>query len=71
MVETKYRRLSLWHETVPGSLRPRPALDGSLTVDVAVVGGGLTGLWTAYYLLCAEPSLRVAVLEKEICGFGA
>jgi glycine/D-amino acid oxidase-like deaminating enzyme len=35
------------------------------------VGGGFTGLWTAYYLLVADPSLRVAVLEAETAGFGA
>jgi glycine/D-amino acid oxidase-like deaminating enzyme len=40
-------------------------------VDVAIVGGGLTGLWTAYYLAEADPSLRIAVLEAEIAGFGA
>ena len=40
-------------------------------MDVAIVGGGLTGLWTAYYLLEREPSLRIAILEKEIVGFGA
>ena len=38
---------------------------------MAVVGGGLTGLWTAYYLLEADPSLRVVVLEAESVGFGA
>jgi glycine/D-amino acid oxidase-like deaminating enzyme len=40
-------------------------------VDVAVVGAGFTGLWTAYYLLRADPSLRVSVLEAETAGFGA
>jgi len=40
-------------------------------VDVAIVGGGYTGLWTAYYLARADPSLRIAVFEKEIAGFGA
>jgi len=38
---------------------------------VAVVGAGFTGLWTAYYLLRADPSLRVVVLEQETAGFGA
>jgi glycine/D-amino acid oxidase-like deaminating enzyme len=38
---------------------------------VAIVGGGYTGLWTAYYLLEAEPSLKVLVLEAEHVGFGA
>ncbi|MEP7091792.1 MAG: FAD-binding oxidoreductase [Nocardioidaceae bacterium] len=40
-------------------------------MDVAVVGGGLTGLWTAYYLLREDPTLRVLVLEAETAGFGA
>lgn len=44
---------------------------GDLSVDVAIVGEGLTGLWTAYYLAKADPSLKIAVLEKEIAGFGA
>ncbi|MGA7806234.1 NAD(P)/FAD-dependent oxidoreductase, partial [Bradyrhizobium sp.] len=34
------------------------------------LGGGYSGLWTAYYLLRHEPALRVAVVEKEIAGFG-
>lgn len=38
---------------------------------MAIVGGGLTGLWTAYYLAEADPSLRIAVLESEVAGFGA
>ena len=65
-----YRTLSLWHETA-GSLEPRPPLVGNDKVDVAVVGAGFTGLWTAYYLAEADPSLRVAVVESEIAGFGA
>jgi glycine/D-amino acid oxidase-like deaminating enzyme len=52
-------------------LVPRPGLDGDIDVDVAIVGGGYTGLWTAYYLKRTEPALRVAILESEICGFGA
>jgi glycine/D-amino acid oxidase-like deaminating enzyme len=67
---TDYGRLSLWLETA-GALAPRPALPGPATVDVAIVGAGYTGLWTAYYLLALDPSLRVAVLESEIAGFGA
>ena len=52
-------------------LTPRPALGGRLDVDVAIVGAGFTGLWTAYYLRRADPTLRIAVLEAEIAGFGA
>ncbi|MDT4959208.1 MAG: hypothetical protein QOD31_3007 [Pseudonocardiales bacterium] len=66
-----YCDLSLWLQSAPGSLQPRAALPGDATVDVAIVGAGYTGLWSAYYLLAADPSLRVAVLEAEIAGFGA
>jgi glycine/D-amino acid oxidase-like deaminating enzyme len=66
-----YRGLSLWHDTVPDDLTPRPALPGDTDADVAIVGGGLTGLWTAWYLLERDPALRIVVLEKEIAGFGA
>ncbi len=52
-------------------LRPRPPLQGDRDADVAIIGGGLTGLWTAYYLLERDPSLRIVVLEKEFAGFGA
>lgn len=63
--------MSFWHATVPDDLTPRSGLPGDLEVDVAIVGGGLTGLWTAWYLLAAAPGTRIAVLEKEIAGFGA
>ncbi|HEX6872702.1 MAG TPA: FAD-binding oxidoreductase [Micromonosporaceae bacterium] len=66
-----YRALSYWLDSIPGELRPRPALPGDVDVDVAVVGAGYTGLWTAYYLTQADPSLRVAIVEAEIAGFGA
>ncbi|MDP9318870.1 MAG: FAD-dependent oxidoreductase, partial [Actinomycetota bacterium] len=66
----RYDDLSLWHETCGDDLTPRPALTSSLDVDVAIVGAGFTGLWTAYYLLRSDPSLRVAVLERETAGFG-
>jgi glycine/D-amino acid oxidase-like deaminating enzyme len=68
---TDYRGISFWMSTVDDDLNPRPALPGDLDVDVAIVGGGYTGLWAAYYLACADPGLRVAVLESEICGYGA
>jgi glycine/D-amino acid oxidase-like deaminating enzyme len=65
-----YRTYSYWLETCGDDLTPRAPLDGSLDVDVAILGAGFTGLWTAYYLLRKQPSLKVAVLEKEIAGFG-
>jgi glycine/D-amino acid oxidase-like deaminating enzyme len=48
-----------------------PALPGHLSADVCIVGGGLTGLWTAYHLATAQPDLRIVVLEKEFTGYGA
>ena len=66
-----YGSYSFWLETSGDDLTPRPRLDGSIDVDVAVMGAGYTGLWTAYYLLRRDPSLRVAVVEREIAGFGA
>ncbi|MFE7565196.1 NAD(P)/FAD-dependent oxidoreductase [Kitasatospora sp. NPDC057500] len=62
--------VSFWWNRL-GLPEPRPALPGHREVDVCVVGGGYTGLWTAYYLKQAEPGLRIAVLEQRFCGFGA
>jgi hypothetical protein len=61
----------MWLDLIDDPLEPRAALPGPLDVDVAIVGGGFTGLWTAYYLAKADPSLRIVVLEKDIVGFGA
>ena len=66
-----YRSRSLWLDQHPGPLDPRPPLAGDTQIDIAIVGGGYTGLWTAYYLLRLDPTLRIMVIEKEIVGFGA
>jgi glycine/D-amino acid oxidase-like deaminating enzyme len=66
-----YRGLSLWHETTPTDWTPRPPLDGDADADVAIVGAGYTGLWTAYYLSLADPTLTIVMLEAEVAGFGA
>lgn len=59
-----------WADSTPPAPPPSPpALPTS--VDVAIVGGGFTGLWTAYYLLRARPDVSVLVLEAEHVGFGA
>lgn len=67
----RYRALSFWHDTVPDDLSPRAPLPGDADADVAIIGGGLTGLWTAYYLARRDPGLRIVVIEKHIAGFGA
>ena len=71
MTRSPYADISLWHETAGDSWEPRASLWGDLDVDVAIVGAGYTGLWTAYYLAEARPDLRIAILEAEVAGFGA
>jgi glycine/D-amino acid oxidase-like deaminating enzyme len=65
-----YADASFWMETA-GDLAPRPPLDGTTECDVAILGAGYTGLWTAYYLLRRQPGLRIVIAEGEIAGFGA
>ena len=77
MAATYHRRVpdhasvSYWLETSGDDLTPRPALDGSIDADVAILGAGLTGLWTAFYLHRRDPSRRIVIVEREIAGFGA
>jgi glycine/D-amino acid oxidase-like deaminating enzyme len=63
--------MSFWWDDIGGLRRTRDPLDGAIECDVAIVGGGYTGLWTALELRRADPSLDVVVLEREACGFGA
>jgi glycine/D-amino acid oxidase-like deaminating enzyme len=62
--------VSFWWQQV-GLPVPTDRLEGDATCDVAIVGGGLTGLWTAYYLHEADPTLDIRVLEARFAGFGA
>ncbi len=66
-----YSQLSFWHETLPEPVAPRPALPGDRDCDVAIIGAGFTGLWTAYHLALIDPSLRIIVVERDVAGFGA
>ncbi len=66
-----YHDLSYWLSTVDEPLTPRPTLGGDADADVVIVGAGYTGLWTAYYLAQADPTLRIVVLERQVAGFGA
>ncbi len=68
---TDYAKVSYWLESCGDDLTPRESLDGSIDVDVAILGAGYTGLWTAYYLQQQDPSLSIAIVEREIVGFGA
>ncbi|MGW7252869.1 NAD(P)/FAD-dependent oxidoreductase [Streptomyces sp. NPDC054834] len=62
--------VSFWY-TDDGLPAVREPLAGDATADIVIVGGGYTGLWTAYYLKKAAPFLRITVLEQKFCGYGA
>ena len=70
-IDQRYRQVSGWLDGVPEPLDPRAPLPGDLQVDVAIAGGGLTGLWTAYCLAKADPRLRIVICERDIVGYGA
>ena len=66
----RHTRFGYWIEEA-GEVAPAPPLEGERSADVVVVGGGFTGLWTAWYLRQLEPEARVVVLESEaVCGRG-
>lgn len=60
----------LWWDGLEPTQPVSPA-EVPASADIVIVGGGFTGLWTAYYLLAAQPDLDVVVLEAEHVGFGA
>ncbi len=62
---------AVWDDTARLPLITRRPLPGSREVDVAIVGAGTTGLWTAYHLRSLDPTLRVAVIDRHHVGFGA
>src|SRR3954454_23265569 len=66
----RHTRLGYWIEEA-GPVGPAPALVGSRAADILIVGGGYTGMWTAWYARQLEPEARVVLLEAgEVCGRG-
>jgi glycine/D-amino acid oxidase-like deaminating enzyme len=72
-ISSPAKAISYWlREPGPqGALDPALAAGEHLDVDVAIIGGGFTGLWTAIALTDADPGLRIAILEMETIAFGA
>jgi glycine/D-amino acid oxidase-like deaminating enzyme len=66
-----WRSISLWMDQLDEPLTARPVLTDDIQADVAIIGAGYTGMWTAYYLKRQAPHLRIVILEAEIAGFGA
>jgi glycine/D-amino acid oxidase-like deaminating enzyme len=60
----------VWWLDEAGAVEPAPPLEGDTEADVAIVGGGYTGLWTALALKERDPGLDVVLLEAEECGLG-
>jgi glycine/D-amino acid oxidase-like deaminating enzyme len=66
----RHTRLGYWIEEA-GAVEPAPSLRGDRDADVLIVGGGFTGLWTAWHLRQMEPQARLILLEaEEACGHG-
>ncbi len=61
---------SLWLAQLDPIVPTNP-INKDLTIDIGIAGGGYSGLWSAYYLKKADPSLRIAIFEAKFAGFGA
>ena len=61
---------SLWQSELPDQPR-RPPVRGEVRADVAVIGAGFTGLWTAYYLSTYAPATRILLIDTHYVGNGA
>ena len=62
--------VSFWYQELGGLPKPRPALDRGVSADICIIGAGFTGLWAAYYLKKADPTLTIVIVEKKFAGFG-
>lgn len=66
---TDYRTKSFWLATT--DYTPNPPLEGNIRADVVIIGGGFTGMSSAYHIKKADPGAEVVVLEAEVTGYGA
>lgn len=71
LVSSRPLTRSYWLQSLQENLQPTLPLEGEYNADVAIVGGGFVGLWTALTLKERDPNINVVVLEQEICGGGA
>jgi len=69
MQDTNFKEKSFWLSSK--DYIPEQKIDRDIEVDIAIIGGGFTGLSSAYHLKAAEPALNVALVESNVIGFGA
>lgn len=69
MTKNNFREKSYWLSQ--GEYTPEESLKEDVDVDVAIVGGGFTGLSSAYHLKKQEPGLNIALIEGDVIGYGA
>lgn len=62
---------SFWIKEIKDSIAYSPSLDGDINTDIAIIGGGFVGLWTAILIKEKSPKTNVVILEKNFCGSGA
>ena len=63
---------SYWLRQALSEAPPSAAvLEQDISADVCIVGGGFTGLWTALHITEQDPSVRVVIIERDLCGSGA
>lgn len=68
---TQPKHRSFWLQEVAGDAPDAPPLCGNARANIAIIGGGYVGLWTAIQIKRLDPGSNVAVLEQDICGGGA
>ena len=69
MADNKFRDKSFWLSK--GSYNPESMLQDNIDTDVAIIGGGFTGLSTAYHLKKEEPGIKITLIESDVIGYGA
>jgi len=62
---------SLWRDAVINDAAPREKLCSDIETDVAIIGAGFSGLWTAYYIKKLMPNSKIVIIDANEVGFGA
>ncbi len=63
-----FRTRAYWTQT--GEYVPQPQLREELRADVAIVGGGFTGLHAAIALKESNPGMDIVIVDGAVCGYG-